>query len=122
MRSPVDPGGLRRVALGPVQELGIPVTAPPAHGLGDAVTGPIPPPRFSSDVIARVSRTSSSVRCEFPRHLADLVFSLGAFERYSAQFENVNPRDAAFHHYLWQTAGHCRAVFEEALARLCSSN
>jgi len=61
------------------------------------------------------------VRCECPHHIAELLFSLSAFEEYSERCENDNPDDAALHGYLKVTAGSARAAFEEALARVAEA-
>jgi hypothetical protein len=58
------------------------------------------------------------VRCECPKHVADLLLSLGAFERYSAECENRSLADAELHRYLGQVSGRARAMFEEALVRV----
>ena len=71
--------------------------------------------------MARVAASTPRVQCECPHHLADLWFSLRAFEEYSAACENRNPADAALHHYLWATAARARASFEEALIRVADA-
>ena len=83
--------------------------------------GPPPAPRFDEAALARLAQVSTTVRCECPRHIVDLLLSLGAFERYSAECENRSPEDAELHRYLGQVAGEARALFEEALVRVAQA-
>lgn len=77
-----------------------------------------PPPRFDEQALTELAGASTTVYCECPRHLVDLVMSLGSFERYSAECANRGPADAAIHRDLEQTAGRARALLEEALIRV----
>ncbi len=83
--------------------------------------GPPPPPRFDEHTLARLAQVTTAVRCECPRNIVDLLLSLGAFERYSAECEHRSPQDAELHRYLGQVAGQARALFEEALARVAQA-
>ena len=58
------------------------------------------------------------MNCECPRHLAELITGLVAFERYSSECENRNLKDAALHAYLHATASHARNLIEDALAHV----
>lgn len=78
----------------------------------------IPSPRFDSATLAKIVNISTSIRCECPQHLADLVFRIHAFERYSADCQNRNEQDAAIHASLKVCAGKARALFEDALAQV----
>jgi DNA-binding transcriptional MerR regulator len=92
-----------------------------AGGLEAGAAAPLsmpPAPRFDERALARLSQLSSNVRCECPRHVADLLLSLGAFERYSAECENRSPADADLHRHLGRVAGNARLLFEEALIRV----
>ncbi len=80
-----------------------------------------PAPRFDERALVRFSRVASTVRCECPKHVADLLLSLGAFERYSAECENRSPADAELHRHLGRVAGHARLLFEEALIRVAQA-
>lgn len=89
-----------------------------------APAGPLaasPPPRFNERTLAQLALASTTVRCECPRHIVELLLSLGAFERYSAECENRNPADAELHRYLGRVAGNARALFEEALVRVAQA-
>jgi hypothetical protein len=75
-------------------------------------------PRFDNATLARISNLSTSIRCECPQHLAELVFRISAFERYSSDCQNRNELDAAIHARLKICAGKARMLFEESLAFL----
>jgi len=77
-----------------------------------------PPPRFDDLALAALAGASSSIYCECPRHLVELVRNVGSFERYSAECANRSPADAALHHDLQITAARARALLEEALMRV----
>ncbi|MEO5702042.1 MAG: MerR family transcriptional regulator [Casimicrobiaceae bacterium] len=77
-----------------------------------------PPPRFDRRSLAELAGASSTVYCECPRHLVDLVMSLGDFERYSAECASRTPDDAALHRDLQRTAAHARALLEDSLLRV----
>ena len=79
---------------------------------------PIPRRLYDSATLARIALASSTVRCECPHHLVQLVSSLVAFEQYSRECENHNPDDAALHAFLHAATAHARATMEAALARV----
>jgi DNA-binding transcriptional MerR regulator len=78
-------------------------------------------PRFDEHALAQLAQAPSTVRCECPRHVVELLLSLGAFERYSAECENRSPDDAELHRYLAQVAAGARTLFEEALVRVAQA-
>lgn len=79
---------------------------------------PATPRRLSDEELATLANASSSINCECPRHLADILMVLSSFERYSAQCANRNAMDAAMHEDLARSAGHARMMMEDALERL----
>lgn len=81
-------------------------------------TDSIPPRAFSDEQLARLARISSVVKCECPQHLANLLSSLSAFERYSERCESRNAEDAALHAYLHRTTAQCRSQMELALSEV----
>lgn len=84
-----------------------------------ATETPAPPqPQFDERALARLAQRSTTIACECPRHLVDLLLSLGAFERYSAECESRSPEDAQLHRHLSRVTGTARALLEEALSRL----
>jgi hypothetical protein len=78
----------------------------------------VAPRRYDDATLADFAGLSSTIACECPRHVADLVAQLSAFESYSAECASRGPRDAALHRYLEQVAGTARALFESALERV----
>ena len=97
--------------------------SPPGHAGGAPAAAPLlrsPPPtqRFDDDALARFAAASSTVACECPRHVAELVMQLSAFETYSTDCTSRSPSDAQLHAYLADVAGSARALFEQALERI----
>ena len=77
-----------------------------------------PPRRYTQSDLARLAGIESAVDCECPKHLAEVVQTLSAFESYSAHCEDRNEQDAALHAYLHRSTAQARALMEEALAHL----
>jgi hypothetical protein len=65
-----------------------------------------------------VAGLSSTLACECPRHVAELLQGLSHFEAYSAQCRRLSAADAELHAWLAQIAGQARASFETALERI----
>lgn len=82
------------------------------------VGGVVAPRRFDDAVLMDFAGLSSTVACECPRHVAELLLQLSNFEAYSADCENRSPADATLHAHLKQVAGASRALFESALERV----
>jgi hypothetical protein len=78
----------------------------------------VKPRRYSNEALSKLAAISTAVNCECPKHLAELITDLVAFERYSAGCENRNLKDAALHAYLHATASHARNLIEDALAHV----
>jgi DNA-binding transcriptional MerR regulator len=76
------------------------------------------PRRYSDEALALIAGRSSTIACECPRHLADLVRQLSSFEQYSDDCMSRTPADAALHRYLAEVANRARAMFELALERV----
>jgi MerR family transcriptional regulator, light-induced transcriptional regulator len=117
-RAPVDPAELLRWCAG-TRDLGD-LTRDPAPNEVD-LGGPISPRRFTDAELARILARSTTVRCECPHHLAELVANLVAFETYSRECESRNAEDAALHAQLYATTAHCRALIETALGRVIAA-
>jgi MerR family transcriptional regulator, light-induced transcriptional regulator len=119
-RAPVEPSELRRwcaaTSVGAAQGV-----AGDGEGTEVDVARPIPERRFDDEALARIMAASTTVRCECPHHLADLVANLLAFEAYSRECESRSPEDAALHAYLHASTAHCRALIEAALARVIAA-
>jgi DNA-binding transcriptional MerR regulator len=76
------------------------------------------PRRYSDDALASIAGRSTTIACECPRHLADLIQQLSSFEQYSDDCMSRTPADAALHRYLGEVANRARAMFELALERV----
>lgn len=88
--------------------------APIADRSGDA----LPPPRYDDSTLTAIAGISSSLACECPRHVAELLMQLASFERYSAHCIDRSPADARLHDDLRRVAGAARLMFEAALERV----
>jgi len=85
--------------------------------------GPLLPPRLFDDAALRAIEVSpNSVACECPRHLTEVIRTVAAFERYSADCENANPQQAALHAELAYASAQARALLEAALVRLARAD
>ncbi len=80
--------------------------------------GALPPPRWSDAVVAGFAAMASTVACECPRHVAELLQQLARFEAYSAECAQRSLEDAALHAYLQHLAGSTRLQFEAALQHI----
>ena len=112
LRAPISFPELRRACFG----LRPAATMPSARGL--ITTGPIPPRRYDNETLGKLAVASTTIKCECPHHLADLVMSLSAFETYSAECESRSREDAALHAHLHATTANARLLLEDALAEL----
>jgi len=98
-------------------------TATPASVLGLAsflgmAADAVAPRRYDDASLANFAARSSTIACECPRHVVDLLMQLSNFETYSAECQQLSPADTALHAYLRQTSGAARHLFEAALERL----
>jgi len=91
-------------------------TAPTWHS-----AEPVAPRRFNNVQLTNLAEASSTIDCECPQHLAQLVGDLTAFEVYSAKCANRDEDDAALHRYLHQTTAEARALVETALKRVAEA-
>lgn len=74
--------------------------------------------RFSDTQLVALTEVPSTVDCECPRHLAEIVTLLVGFESYSAECTNRNNDDAALHRHLHEVTTAARTLLEAALMRL----
>jgi hypothetical protein len=75
-------------------------------------------PRFTDAQLGTLRERSSRLACECPNHVAELVSSLVAFERYSRSCANRDDDDAAMHRALARATGEARRVMEAVLVDL----
>lgn len=79
---------------------------------------PVPAPRYADETLSMLAQASGGLACECPRHLAEVLMTVGSFERYSARCSARSPKDAELHAALQRSAGHARVLLEDALERL----
>ena len=92
-----------------------PDTLPASPASPHLTAGDVPPRRFDDAALTAFAGMSSTIACECPRHLAELLIQLSNFETYSTDCANQSPADAELHAYLQRVAGASRALFEAAL-------
>ena len=89
--------------------------ARPAADQSASSAKPVLPRRWDDAALADFASLSSTIACECPRHVAELLTQLSHFEAYSAECEHRSAADAELHAYLRQVAATSRARFESAL-------
>ncbi|NUZ08028.1 MerR family transcriptional regulator [Schlegelella sp. ID0723] len=89
---------------------GSPAAPPVAITLGSEA-----PRRYDDAALADFAGLSTTIACECPRHLAEIIQKLSHFEAYSAQCEHLDASDAALHSYLGRITATARSIFESAL-------
>ncbi|MEO7058068.1 MAG: MerR family transcriptional regulator [Caldimonas sp.] len=85
---------------------------------GDTEPGQPQPRRYDDATLAGFAGLSTTIACECPTHIAEIVIRLSNFELYSAECQQLGPTDAELHGYLQRVAGTARALFESALERV----
>jgi len=114
VRAPLDADELERLCRDVIPAGAIPALS----GSSLLPLEAIPGPRFDEQSLTGLVRALTTLYCECPHHLVDLLRSLGTFERYSAECANRSPADALLHQYLQRVAASARALFEDALVRV----
>ena len=109
MKGPVEPAALGR-ACASFMEAGVSPTRAGWTAAGAR--------RFTPEQLAAIVARKPTIACECPRHLADLISSLVAFERYSGECEHRSPADAHSHRELQRMATAARGLVEEGLERV----
>lgn len=97
---------------------GVLLASPPPRAASRDAAQPapeVPPRRWDDAALADFAGLSSTIACECPRHVAELLMQLSHFEAYSAECRHRSPADAELHAYLQQVAATSRARFEAAL-------
>lgn len=107
---PAEPSHLARICL-----LGSAQDVSPTSDLHMQPLQALSPRRYDETFLATVAQLPSTVRCECPHHLADLLTKLNAFEQYSLECESSDLADASIHSLLYTTAAQCRQWLEQAL-------
>jgi len=117
LRGPIRVAQLRRsiedfLAIGAAETR---TPEPLATGVGRETAARI----FDDVQLGRLLETTSSVDCECPSHVAALVASMGAFERYSYDCESRNTEDELLHRRLAVSSARIRADLEQLLLAVC---
>ncbi|MDY6920820.1 MAG: MerR family transcriptional regulator [Pseudomonadota bacterium] len=75
-----------------------------------------PPSRqFSDQALNKAASMSSSIDCECPHHMAELIKSLVAFEKYSAQCQNKDKAGEDLHRHIHVRTAEAREIMETLL-------
>jgi DNA-binding transcriptional MerR regulator len=74
--------------------------------------------RFDDQTLAGMAARSSTIACECPRHLAELIMKLSAFEKYSDECRSRSVEDMLLHRNLGDVANRALAMFESALLHI----
>ena len=120
-RAPLGDADLRALVAELAGTLGGPSDTAPSDPLMPLAAMAVPPRRFDDGALQQLAATSTTVACECPRHIAELVMQLSNFETYSAECVQRSPADAALHRELQRVAGLSRALFEAALQRVAEA-
>ncbi|EED33043.1 putative MerR-family transcriptional regulator [gamma proteobacterium NOR5-3] len=81
--------------------------------LGDLMPGK--DRQFDAADLAAAANLKSTLDCECPKHIADLITALANFEEYSASCSVDNWHDAAVHSCIYAYTGQARHLMEKAL-------
>ena len=81
--------------------------------LGELMTAR--PKQFSDDELSAARQLKSTLDCECPRHISDLISALANFEAYSSACSVENWHDAAVHSCIYAYTGQARHLMEKAL-------
>ena len=78
----------------------------------------VPARRYDDEALVKIAEISPVVKCECPHHLAELIFALTSFEKYSSECESLNLEDAELHEYLNGAAAKARHIIENAMEKV----
>jgi len=81
--------------------------------LGDLMVAK--PRQFGTLELAAAGSLKSTLDCECPKHISELITALAAFEEYSASCSIDNWHDAAVHSCIYAYTGQARHLMEKAL-------
>jgi MerR family transcriptional regulator, light-induced transcriptional regulator len=90
--------------------------AEPSAAAGAAAD--VRPRRWDDAQLSEFAGLSTTIACECPHHVAELLMQLSHFEAYSAECANGSDADAQLHGFLHEVASTARALFEDALERV----
>jgi len=78
----------------------------------------ITPRKYSKETLDQLSALSTSVFCECPHHVCEILGQLASFEKYSHECLSNSSEDADMHSYLSSVSGSARILFEQALEKI----
>lgn len=81
----------------------------------------VPARRFDDAALTDFASLPSTVACECPRHVAELLMQISSFEAYTAECAHRSADDARLHADLRRVAGAARVLFESALERVAAA-
>lgn len=85
---------------------------------GESNLGDLVAPRerqFGSTELAAARRLKTTLECECPKHISDLIEALANFEQYSASCSVDNWHEAAVHACIYTYTGQARHLMEKAM-------
>ena len=121
LRAPVGADELRDAAARPARRRRRDAAPSDDTVTATQLSGPVAARRFSPEQLAGLSSARNGIDCECPRHLAQLVSDLSAFEIYSDRCASRDDDEAALHRYLHRATAEARALVELALKRLADA-
>ena len=71
--------------------------------------------RFDQDALAYMMTLSTAIKCECPKHLAELLSQINAFAQYCQECLSQSPQDQMLHANLLLVAQSTRTMYENAL-------
>lgn len=74
-----------------------------------------PERRYSDAALQAAANMSTSIECECPHHLAELIKSLLAFETYSSQCQRKDKAGEDLHRHIYLRTAQARSIMEELL-------
>lgn len=74
-----------------------------------------PSRQFTDTALSKAANLSSSIDCECPHHMAEVIKSLVAFENYSAQCKNKDRASEDLHRHIHIRTAEARAIMESLL-------
>ena len=97
--------------------------APPPPALTPILTpgearAPLSAPQYDEATLADWATRTTSVACECPAHVAELLLRLQQFEAYSADCEHRDDQDRQLHEQLHHLAGSARMLLERGMQLL----
>lgn len=107
LKAPFDKNGLKDLIA---SMLGAPQGEPLLAPMKQA-----PARTFSDYALNKAAAMTSSIECECPQHLSELIKSLVDFEAYSADCENKDKASADLHHHIYVRTAQARAILEDLL-------